>query len=128
MGLADYGVCTVFVIVQVRCWPAAMVHPQLPTKSALKSALRPSFNTTLKAPGCSVTRAPFPIANSHWKVCGEPVDSEITVMSQMSEREQSGSVARQSTVFITLKVVVVGVGVCCAAVPSCEQVFSEVVN
>jgi len=65
VGLADYGVCTVFVIVQVRCWPAAIVRPQLPTKSALKSALRPSFNTTLKAPGCIVTRAPFPIANSH---------------------------------------------------------------
>jgi hypothetical protein len=80
-----------------------MVCPRLPSKSALKTNLRPSFNTILKAPGCSVTRTSFPIADSHWKVCGEPVDSEVTSISQMSGREQSGSLAIQSTVFITLK-------------------------
>ena len=43
---------------------------------------------------------------------------------QSCEREQLGSVARQTTFFITLKVVVVGVGVggCGAAAPSCVQV------
>jgi hypothetical protein len=85
VGLADYGVCTVFVIVQVRCWPAAIVaSSQSPSKVTTKNggALMPS--NTINLPGCSVTRTPSPIANSHSKVCvmNGLVRCSATVISQ----------------------------------------------
>ncbi len=55
------------------------------------------------------------------------VDVASTVMVQTGGREQLGSVGRQSTVFITLKVVVIGVG-CGVGVTaaSCTQVINSI--
>jgi hypothetical protein len=63
--LIDYASCSVFVKVQVRCWPSAMVPSQLPATSALKPG--PILSTVKNSPGCSVTRTPFPIASSQSK-------------------------------------------------------------
>jgi hypothetical protein len=54
-------------------------------------------------------------------------EKTVTVMVQAAEREQSGSVDRQTNFFITLKVVVVGSGVGVGVggvdlTPSCTQV------
>jgi hypothetical protein len=81
----DYASRSVFVIVQVKCWPAAIVtSSQSPSKVTTKNggALMPS--NTINLPGCSVTRTPSPIANSHSKVCvmNGLVRCSATVISQ----------------------------------------------
>jgi hypothetical protein len=80
----------VFVIVQVRCWPSAMVPKQSPLASTIKIG-PPELNTSPNptkncSPGCSVTTTPFPIADWHGKVCC------LKNITQTSGREQLGSV------------------------------------
>jgi hypothetical protein len=56
------GPSSVFVIVQVRCWPAAIVPLQSPLKEGSKNgpgAPCPSSKWN-SSPGCSVKRTPFP--------------------------------------------------------------------
>jgi hypothetical protein len=80
--LIDYG-RSVFVKVQVRCWPSAMLPLQSPISATSKFPLG-SVIVTSNLPGCSVTRTPFPKADSQGKVGIGPVDGEITCNSHTS--------------------------------------------
>jgi hypothetical protein len=58
--MVDYASPSVFVIVQVRCWPSAMVPKQSPLLRTSKKG-PPGLNTSRNptencSPGCSVRR------------------------------------------------------------------------
>ncbi len=65
VGLVDYVPGSVFVIVQVRCWPAAIVPSQslLRVTSKIVPGIFCSSSTAKVSPGCSVKRTPFPTAD-----------------------------------------------------------------
>jgi len=61
--VVGYPGISVFIIVQVTCWPAAIVlGPQSPLVETVKPPEMAS-NTVKESPGCSVKRTPFPIAD-----------------------------------------------------------------
>jgi hypothetical protein len=69
VGYPPRGI-SVFIIVQVTCWPSAIVlGPQSPLVETANVLGGMASSTWKESPGCSVKRTPFPIAELHGKDC-----------------------------------------------------------
>jgi hypothetical protein len=70
VGSLGYPGISVFIIVQVGCWPAAIVlGPQSPLVETAKVFGEMASNTVKVSPGCRLKTTPFPIADVHAKDC-----------------------------------------------------------